>query len=118
MHYRQSDRKLAKQVLSEIEPPLRANDSLTLHHGKKVLEVSVRPVSKTIAFQRLRSRLEPCTAIFVGDDASDEHVFRSLDDHDIAVKVGPGETAAPHRLAGPADVVRFLESLAEHVEPA
>jgi trehalose 6-phosphate phosphatase len=61
----------------------------------------------------LRERLHPATVLFVGDDASDEHVIEHLEPGDIGVKVGAGDTAAAHRLRAPADVVTFLTTLAQ-----
>ena len=112
LHVRQADPTRALQALADIEPVLQGLGAITLHRGKMVLEAAVRPTSKKTAFGRLRERLEPATTLFIGDDGSDEHVFQSLADHDIAIKVGPGPTAAAHRLALPRDVVQFLTMLA------
>ena len=112
LHVRQSDPVDAAKALAELEPALDASPDLTIHRGHMVLEIAVRPTSKVDAFRRLRNRLEPATTVFIGDDHSDEKVFRSLGDLDRAIKVGPGPTAARHRLAAPDDVVAFLMQLA------
>jgi trehalose 6-phosphate phosphatase len=49
--------------------------------------------------------------VFVGDDRTDEEVFVALGDDGCSVRVGPGATAARFRLAGPPEVLRFLEGL-------
>ena len=102
----------ADAELVQLETEFGDDDDLTLHRGHKVLEVAVRPMSKRVAFDQLRRRLEPSSAIFIGDDASDEGVFESLRDPDVAIKVGAGPTAANERLATPTEVVDLLARLA------
>ena len=46
--------------------------------------------------------------MFVGDDRTDEEVFEALGDGGCSIRVGPGATAARHRLAGPPEVLAFL----------
>ena len=43
--------------------------------------------------------------VFVGDDRTDEEVFEALGDDGCSIRVGPGATAARHRLAGPPEVL-------------
>ena len=50
--------------------------------------------------------------VFVGDDRTDEEVFAELGAGDCSIRVGPGDTAAGHRLAGPPEVLAFLQALA------
>jgi trehalose-phosphatase len=52
--------------------------------------------------------------LYAGDDVTDERAFAALDDAagDVTVKVGAGETAARHRVAGPPDVAVLLDRLA------
>jgi trehalose-6-phosphatase len=52
---------------------------------------------------------------FVGDDRTDEEVFAALGPTDLGVRVGPGDTAASHRLADPQAVLAFLRSLTARV---
>lgn len=48
----------------------------------------------------------------VGDDATDEDGMReALDRGGSAIKVGAGDTLAPHRLDGPEAVWDWLEAL-------
>jgi trehalose 6-phosphate phosphatase len=116
LHVRQADPVAGEAALDEVVAQFATTDALTLHRGHKVVEVAIRPVSKTTAFQLLRSRLEPATTFFIGDDQSDEHVFASLGRNDVAVKVGRGSTAASHRLTSPTEVVAFLRGLARELD--
>jgi trehalose 6-phosphate phosphatase len=79
--------------------------------GKAVLDLAVLHVSKGAAIDALRERVGADAVLFVGDDVTDETVFRRLRHGDVGVKVGDGETAAAHRIGGPDDVVPLLEHL-------
>lgn len=80
--------------------------------GKGVVELLTRATSKALAIAELRDEVGAAGVVFVGDDRTDEEVFVMLDGAGCAIRVGPGATAATHRLAGPPDVLRFLTSLA------
>jgi trehalose 6-phosphate phosphatase len=80
-------------------------------HGKHVVEISVVKADKGTALMRLRDAVGADCVVYFGDDVTDEDVFRLLSDHDLGVKVGDGETAARHRVAGPEDVASVLADL-------
>jgi trehalose 6-phosphate phosphatase len=83
--------------------------------GHGVVELLTRATSKATAVAELRSELGVASVAFLGDDRTDEEVFRALGDTDCSIRVGPGETAAHHRLAGPPEVLAFLTALAAHL---
>ena len=56
--------------------------------------------------------------MFVGDDRTDEEVFEAMGDDGCSIRVGPGATAAHHRLAGPPEVLAFLRELTSRVRAA
>jgi trehalose-phosphatase len=91
----------------------RAEDVTGVHvmPGHGVVELLTRATSKARAVAELRDEIGAGAVVFVGDDRTDEEVFAALGDGDCAIRVGPGETAARHRLAGPPEVLRFLEAL-------
>ena len=63
---------------------------------------------------RSRSCATSCrrgSVVFVGDDRTDEEVFEALGEAGCSIRVGPGATAARHRLAGPHEVLAFLHEL-------
>jgi trehalose 6-phosphate phosphatase len=112
LHYRLSDPTAAGPVIADLDERLHRPGNLTVHHGHMVLEVAVRRTSKNGAVRFLRERLQPATVVFVGDDASDEHVMEHLEPTDVGVKVGGDDTAAPFRVPSPVEVVAFLSELA------
>ncbi len=76
-----------------------ADPSLTKKPGKAVLELAVTDADKGSAVTRLREELGAAAVVYLGDDLTDEDVFRRLGPADVGVKVGEGETAAGHRVA-------------------
>ncbi len=83
--------------------------------GHGVVELLTRATSKARAIAELRDELAAGAVVFLGDDRTDEEVFAALGDGDCSIRVGPGETVARHRLAGPPEVLRFLEALTDLV---
>lgn len=80
--------------------------------GKAVLEFSVLHTDKGVAVEHLRRESDSDAVIFLGDDVTDEAVLKNLGGADVGVKIGPGDTAADHRVAGTADAVAILEFVA------
>lgn len=80
--------------------------------GHLVVELAARVASKAVAIAALRAEVGAEAVCYLGDDVTDEDVFRTLDPAtDLAVRVGPGETAAWRRLASAADAARFVHLL-------
>lgn len=71
---------------------------------------------KGTAAVKLRDRQAgpTATAVFIGDDRTDEDAFETLRG-DVTIKVGPGPTAAAYRVADPHAVAAFLAALAVHL---
>jgi trehalose 6-phosphate phosphatase len=80
-------------------------------HGKQVVELLVGDGDKGTAIAAHQHRVGATAVVFLGDDTTDEDVFRNLGTHDVGVKVGEGETAAEFRVGDPDGVADVLESL-------
>ncbi|MDU2597463.1 MAG: trehalose-phosphatase [Dermabacter sp.] len=79
--------------------------------GKAVVEFSVIPATKGEAVDAL-ARACACDAwLYLGDDVTDESVFKRAGESDLTIKVGPGETAASFRIADPEEVKELLAQL-------
>ena len=76
--------------------------------GSAVLEAGVAPLDKGAAIEELRSELGVAAVCFIGDDVTDERVFRRLREDDLGIKVGSGATLARRRLGNPGEVVDLL----------
>lgn len=86
-------------------------------HGKDVVEISVRRVSKGEALTRLRDAVAqesggPVPVLYAGDDVTDERAFAVLHPGDVAIKVGAGETLATFRVPDPDALAVVLGKLA------
>jgi trehalose 6-phosphate phosphatase len=79
--------------------------------GHGVVELLARATSKATAMTALHDEIGGGGIVFVGDDRTDEEVFVALGDDGCSVRVGPGPTAARFRLAGPPEVLEFLQVL-------
>jgi trehalose 6-phosphate phosphatase len=87
-------------------------EDVKVRSGKDVLEFSVRSNTKGEAVEHLRQYTKATAVFYAGDDVTDEDAFIALGAGDFGLKSGAGETAAGHRVAGPAEVARVLAELA------
>jgi trehalose 6-phosphate phosphatase len=111
LHVREASPDGAARSSAELRA--QAEDVTGVHvlPGHGVVELLTRATSKARAVAELRDELGARAVVFAGDDRTDEEVFAALGDGDCSIRVGPGETAARHRLTGPPDVLRFLTAL-------
>ena len=80
--------------------------------GKKVIEVRWRGVSKRVVAQRVDAETGPGTIIVaIGDDRTDEELFRALPPCSVTAAVGRPITTAAFRLDDHRAVRRILRSL-------
>ena len=78
-----------------------------------VLDLSVVEPSKDAALEQLRQKLGASAALFAGDADSDELALATLRGPDLGLRVGPGDTAASHRLPDPETFAKVLAILFE-----
>jgi trehalose 6-phosphate phosphatase len=88
-------------------------DGIEATPGKAVLDLSVARMDKGAALDLLRERVAAGAVLFAGDDVTDETAFARLRPGDVGVKVGPGDTAAQHRVDAPSDITTLLGQLVE-----
>ena len=92
---------------------LGAVPGIQMREGKQVREFSVRTSDKGTALQQIRAVLPAAPVLFLGDDVTDEDVFRVLGPDDLGIKVGPGETVAKERVSDPDAAAMVLAQLGE-----
>lgn len=93
-----------------------AFDGFELLEAKAVMEVRPSGIGKerAVAHAMALPIFAGRTPVYFGDDTTDEPALAWVAQNGgVAVKVGPGDTAAPHRLSGPREV---HETLADWLE--
>jgi GH15 family glucan-1,4-alpha-glucosidase len=113
VHLRTTDPDTAAQVIEAIGRGPATWPEITVTRGKQVVELSVVPTHKGLAIDQLRAQLSASAVLYFGDDVTDENAFGNLHGPDIGVKIGPGGTRAPHRVAEPLEAARVLGLLLE-----
>lgn len=97
-HYRQVAPGLSEMRTNELNNVLTgllANSNIAVMPGNKVLEVKNAIINKGSAANSFLSK--PYDFIFgIGDDWTDEYIFRELPESAITVKVGTEETSAKY----------------------
>lgn len=115
-HYRNSDIWLAemreKQLVNELMGPV-SRHNLQIMRGNKIVEIKSPDYHKGSEVERLLSKQEYDFVLAIGDDTTDDDMFRALPTHGISIKVGDFSDAAQYRLPWQDEVVPFLEGLIE-----
>jgi trehalose 6-phosphate synthase/phosphatase len=113
-HYRNVDPELgfirSRELLDNLHHLLR-NTSLQLIDGNKVIEIRMAGVDKGTVAKRFLVEQEYDFILAVGDDKTDEDMFRALADKAVTIKIGPGNTAAHFSLSNQVEVIRLLNQL-------
>jgi trehalose-phosphatase len=120
VHYRQATDRDAARVSVVVERALRERVGLRCSRGKKVFDI--QPAidwhkGRAVAWllDRIESEGTQVLPIYIGDDITDEHAFRSLADTGltIAIRDGHRRTSADCALADHSDVLRFVRWLTQ-----
>ncbi len=119
-HYRKADPEQASLRAQELSDDLSGytrNIDVQVLEGNKVIEVRNTGVSKgTAALEWLRGKA-PQFILGIGDDWTDEDLFRALPPEAYSVRVGVAKTAARFHLSSHATVRRLLRELSESSRP-
>jgi trehalose 6-phosphate synthase/phosphatase len=120
-HYRGAPRDFGARQAHELRMLLGdvlSNQPLEVLEGKKVIEVRLRGVSKGVVAQRVGMEVGPGAVILaIGDDRTDEELFRALPPSSLTVAVGRPWTSARFRLDDHRAVRRVLRSLIAELVP-
>ena len=113
VHVRRSDPADRDLLVNQITMGPGQFPGVHVQYGKDVVELSVVEASKADAVATLRHVTGASAVVFLGDDLTDESVFQALTGPDVGVKVGPGPTSAPWRVADPHEVGQALVTLCD-----
>ena len=116
-HYQNSDPDFgiwkAHQLVSELQDML-SNLPVKIHHGKKNVVIASVHANKGAMVSHLMAMKNYDIALCIGDDDTDESMFRLSDPKTIGIKVGAGkETGADFQYHSPKALLIFLEKLLE-----
>jgi len=119
LHYRQAP-QLENECLTAMGVAVARVDGMALQRGKMVVELKPRHAGKGHAVRAFLDErpFRHRRPWFFGDDVTDETAFEAvLALGGVAVKVGDGDTLAPHRLADPAALHGWLRDAAAALAP-
>jgi trehalose 6-phosphate synthase/phosphatase len=115
-HYRLADPEQAGFLRAELTDHLlnlTAKADLQIFQGSKVVEVGHAGIDKGSAVVQWMERDRYDFVLAIGDDATDESLFRSLPEWAISIRVGVTGTHAQHSLRNVTEVTDLLRALAE-----
>jgi trehalose 6-phosphate synthase/phosphatase len=113
-HYRNVDPELgfirSRELLDSLHHLLR-NTPLHIIDGNKVIEVRVAGVDKGTVARKFLEEQDYDFILAVGDDKTDEDMFRALAGRAITIKVGIGNTLAQYNLSNQQEAIELLQKL-------
>jgi trehalose 6-phosphate synthase/phosphatase len=118
-HYRNTNQELGFVRSRELRSALlqlTANTPLQVVDGNKVLEVRMVGVDKGMAALSMIAGIEPDFILCIGDDATDEDMFKAMRDKAYTIKIGRANTSAQYTIVSQKDVFPFLQRFVQQVE--
>lgn len=89
------------------------NNNLQVVDGNKVLEVRMNGIDKGVVAKKIVSELNPDFILCMGDDRTDEDMFRALKGKAITIKISNEPTAAQYKMLSQENVLPLLNRLLE-----
>ncbi|HYH15293.1 MAG TPA: bifunctional alpha,alpha-trehalose-phosphate synthase (UDP-forming)/trehalose-phosphatase, partial [Flavisolibacter sp.] len=118
-HYRNTYPELGFMRSRELRNSLlqlTANTNIQVIDGNRVLEVRMVGVDKGASSTQMINTLNPDFILCIGDDTTDEDMFRALDGKGYTIKVGRGNTAAQYTILTQREVYPFLRRFIQPVK--
>jgi trehalose 6-phosphate synthase/phosphatase len=115
-HYRRADPEQASMRAKELLDDLAGftrNIDVQVFEGNKVIEIRNAGVNKGSAAIEWLAGQTPDFVLGIGDDWTDEDLFRALPSTALSVRVGVENTAARYYLVTPTAVRRLLREFSE-----
>lgn len=118
-HYRNTDQGLgftrSRELLNSLQQ-LTVNTSLQIIDGNKVLEIRMTGIDKGITATKIINMLHPDFTLCMGDDTTDEDMFRTLEQLAVTIKVGTAASSAKYNLMTQEEVLPFLQHFVSAVK--
>ncbi len=113
-HYQNAEAELGELRSNELKDELTnivANHNLEIMEGKKLVEVKTGGINKGVAANRFLLNQNFDFILAMGDDWTDEYLFRELPEGAITIRVGIKPTIAAYKLETVDDVRHFLDAM-------
>jgi trehalose 6-phosphate synthase/phosphatase len=113
-HYRNVPSELAYARNAGLRHELNqalADTDISIHDGSKIIEVKPNNIHKGAVARDLLAQFPADFVLCIGDDYTDEDMFKALPDHAYSLKVGSGDTQASAQIASVKHVRAFLAKL-------
>ena len=112
-HYRKTDPELANIRVVELKTVIKSmlSENLTMLDGNKAIEVTNADVNKGTIINSIINNNNFDFILCVGDDISDESMFKALPNNSVSIKVGKKSSSAEYFVKNPNEFLKFLESL-------
>lgn len=111
-HYRNVDPELgfirSRELLDSLFHLVR-NSSLQVIDGNKVIEIRVAGIDKGLAAKKIVDGSNSDFILVIGDDRTDEDMFRAMADRALTIKVGRGHSVARYSISHSHEVIRLLQ---------
>lgn len=113
-HYRNVANELANvrsaNLINKLNEILEGSE-FEVHMGSKVIEVKAKSIHKGMVIDDLIAEYDPDFTLAIGDDYTDEDMFRALPSDGYSIKVGLRETEARYQVTSVGEVLKLLEKL-------
>ncbi len=113
-HYRNAEAELGELRSNELRDELTnmvANHNLEIMDGNKLVEVKTGGINKGVAANRFLLNRNFDYIMAMGDDWTDEYLFREMPPEAFTIRVGIKPTQASYKLETVDDVRKFLEAM-------
>lgn len=115
-HYRRSDPEMSSILVKELTGYLlsfTSNMNLQVMQGNKVIEIKNAGIDKGSAVLKLISNINYDFILAIGDDWTDEYLFKMLPESAYTLRVGMIQSYARYNILNYSEVRKLLATLAE-----
>ena len=113
-HYRKAESEFASLRVDELFDSLSkftSNADVQIYKGNKIIEVKNAGANKGIAATSFVNKLEPDFILALGDDYTDEDMFRLLPKEAYTIRIGVAQSYARYNVRNSSDALRLLDKL-------
>lgn len=115
-HYRNTQAGLgfsrSRELLNTLSQLIQ-NTTLQVIDGNKVIEVRIAGFDKGATALRIIGEMDPDFVLCMGDDTTDEDMFKALDGEAYTIKVNNGASAAQYTILSQQQVLPLLNTITE-----